>query len=88
MSRRHALDSSEVLGAHGREYAKLAAQMAGNVSQKMKRLTRELREMRSGKLDLALGASAAIFVRHDSDRIDKLRAMITGAAKALCATSA
>ena len=42
------------------------------------RLQRELRSLNT-KTQLPIHSAAAIFVRHDSDRIDKMRVIITGA---------
>ena len=42
------------------------------------RLQRELRSLTT-KTQLPVHSAAAIFVRHDSDRIDKMRVIITGA---------
>ena len=43
----------------------------------MRRLQRELRNL-AGKTPLPLNAAASIFLRYDSDRIDKMRAVISG----------
>lgn len=58
----------------------MAEQAAGDTQSKMKRLSREMRNLRS-KTALPVHMASAIFVRHDSERMDKVRAMITGAAK-------
>ncbi len=55
----------------------MAEQMAGNTQTKMKRLSREMRNLR-GKTSLPIHMASSIFVRHDTDRMDKVRAMITG----------
>ena len=60
-----------------RTYAARASESAGDTRGKMRRLARELRELR-GTTELPLGAAAAIFLRHDSDRPDLMRALITG----------
>ena len=52
----------------------------------MRRLARELRELR-GATELPLGAAAAIFLRHDSDRPDLMRALITGGSPHLTSLS-
>ena len=62
-----------------RAFAVMADQAAGDTQSKMKRLSREMRNLR-GKTALPVHTASAIFVRHDADRIDKVRAMITGAA--------
>ena len=43
----------------------------------MKRLTRELRDL-TGKFALPCNPAASIFLRHDGDHLDKMRAIITG----------
>jgi hypothetical protein len=45
----------------------------------LQRLQRELRNLNT-KTQLPIHSAAAIFVRHDPDRIDKMRVVITGAA--------
>ena len=45
------------------------------------RLQRELRSLNT-KTQLPIHSAAAIFVRHDSERIDKMRVVITGEAEA------
>ena len=45
----------------------------------MRRLAQELRALQGAK-GLPLQAAAAILLRHDGDRPDKMRALITGAA--------
>ena len=45
----------------------------------MRRLAQELRALQ-GAQGLPLQAAAAILLRHDGDRPDKMRALITGAA--------
>ena len=44
---------------------------------RMKRLTRELRDL-TGKFALPCNPAASIFLRHDGDHLDKMRAIITG----------
>lgn len=61
----------------GRAFAAMAEQAAGDTQTKMKRLSREMRNLR-GKTSLPIHMASSIFVRHDADRIDKVRAMITG----------
>ena len=60
-----------------RAFAVMAEQVAGDTQTKMKRLSREMRNLR-GKTALPIHMSSSIFVRHDIDRMDKVRAMITG----------
>ena len=60
-----------------RAFAVMAEQVAGDTQTKMKRLSREMRNLR-GKTALPIHMSSSIFVRHDADRMDKVRAMITG----------
>ena len=55
----------------------MAQHVAGDVQGKMKRLSREMRNLR-GKTALPIHAASSIFVRHDANRMDKVRAMITG----------
>lgn len=59
----------------------MAEQAAGDSQGKMKRLSREMRNLR-GKTALPVHMASSVFVRHDSDRMDKVRAMITGVAHA------
>lgn len=61
----------------GRAFAVMAEQAAGDTQSKMKRLSREMRNLR-GKTALPIHMASSIFVRHDADRMDKVRAMITG----------
>ena len=62
-----------------RAFAVMAEQAAGDTQGKMKRLSREMRNLR-GKTALPVHMASSVFVRHDSDRMDKVRAMITGTA--------
>lgn len=55
----------------------MAQQVTGDTQSKMKRLSREMRNLR-GKTSLPIHMASSIFVRHDTDRMDKVRAMITG----------
>ena len=59
-------------------YAAKAAEAAGDTRKKMRRLAQELRALQ-GAQGLPLQAAAAILLRHDSERPDKMRALITGA---------
>lgn len=49
----------------------------GDTPAKVKRLGKEVRDLH-GRTGLPCHASAAIFLRHDADRMDKMRAIITG----------
>jgi hypothetical protein len=60
-----------------RAFAVMAQQVAGDTQTKMKRLSREMRNLR-GKTSLPIHMASSIFVRHDTDRMDKVRALITG----------
>ena len=60
-----------------RAFAVMAEQAAGDTQSKMKRLSREMRNLH-GKTSLPVHMASSVFVRHDSDRMDKVRAMITG----------
>lgn len=60
----------------------MAEQAAGDTQGKMKRLSREMRNL-LGKTALPVHMASSVFVRHDSDRMDKVRAMITGMATPL-----
>ena len=55
----------------------MAQQVAGDTQTKMKRLSREMRNL-LGKTSLPIHMASSIFVRHDTDRMDKVRALITG----------
>lgn len=68
---------STVARAYNRHFAALAEQAAGDTAGKMKALSREMRNLR-GRTQLPIYAASSIFVRHDSDRMDKVRALITG----------
>ena len=60
----------------------MAEQAAGDSQAKMKRLSREMRNLH-GKTALPVHMASSLFVRHDSARMDKVRAMITGTATPL-----
>lgn len=64
-------------GAYNSHFGALAQEAAGDTQQKMRRLAKEMRDLR-GRTALPVYAAAAIFVRHDSERFDKVRALITG----------
>jgi len=64
-------------GAYSSLYASLAEATPGDTAAKMRRLQRELRNLGS-RTPLPLNAAASIFLRYDSDRIDKMRAIISG----------
>ncbi|DBA74342.1 hypothetical protein WJX77_011104 [Trebouxia sp. C0004] len=68
---------SSATGAYNRAFAVMAQQVAGDTQTKMKRLSREMRNLR-GKTSLPIHMASSIFVRHDTDRMDKVRALITG----------
>ncbi|KAK9823993.1 hypothetical protein WJX72_006841 [[Myrmecia] bisecta] len=68
---------STATNAYNRAFAVMAEESAGDTQGKMKRLTRELRNLAT-KTQLPVHAASAIFVRHDPDRVDKMRALITG----------
>ncbi len=59
-------------------YAAKAAEAAGDTKKKMRRLAQELRALQ-GAQGLPLQAAASILLRHDGERPDKMRALITGA---------
>lgn len=61
-----------------RRYAQLATESAGDISAKMKRLSREVRDLQRGRAQLPLQPAASIFLRYDADRMDKIRACIVG----------
>ena len=65
-----------------RAFAVMAKQAAGDTQGKMKRLSREMRNLH-GKTALPVHMASSVFVRHDADRVDKVRAMITGTATLL-----
>eukprot|EP00891_Asterochloris_glomerata_P004328 jgi/Astpho2/4328/e_gw1.00065.64.1_t len=56
----------------------MADQKAGQVTAKVKRLGKELRNLQSRRTPLPVHAAASIFVRYDEDRNDKMRCIITG----------
>eukprot|EP00803_Ostreobium_quekettii_P001409 evm.model.scf_992.6 EVM.evm.TU.scf_992.6 scf_992:30174-39528(+) len=64
-------------GAYSSAFTEMSEEAGGIKPQGMKRLTKELRDFMS-KAQLPIYPASSIFVRHDSDRIDKVRAMITG----------
>ncbi|KAF5842289.1 ubiquitin-conjugating enzyme/RWD-like protein [Dunaliella salina] len=56
----------------------MAAKSGGGIGgAKMKRLTRELRDL-TGRSSLPCDPAASIFLRHDADSLDKMRAILTG----------
>jgi hypothetical protein len=59
-------------------YAKVSQQAGGDVKKKMRRLTAELKQLSKGDNSIPLSPAAAIFIRYDGDRPDKMRAMFTG----------
>eukprot|EP00879_Flechtneria_rotunda_P026467 GHRR01028222.1.p1 GENE.GHRR01028222.1~~GHRR01028222.1.p1 ORF type:complete len:343 (+),score=131.99 GHRR01028222.1:32-1030(+) len=66
-------------GAYNSHFAAMAAQSEGDASQKMRRLGRELRDLR-GRTRLPVRAAAACLVRQDQERPDKVRCIITSPA--------
>ena len=68
---------SAVPRGYNRHFAALAEQAAGDTSAKMKALSKEFRGL-AGKTSLPIHAASSIFVRHDGERMDKVRALITG----------
>lgn len=62
------------------KFAQMADQKAGQVTAKVKRLGKELRNLQSRRTPLPVHAAASIFVRYDEDRNDKMRCIITGGA--------
>jgi hypothetical protein len=63
--------------AYNRAFASLAAAAAGDESKKVRRVGREMRDLR-GKMALPVYAAGAVLVRHDAERLDKVRACVTG----------
>ena len=70
---------SGLSGLACRAFGVAAEQAAGDSQAKMKRLSREMRNLH-GKTALPVHMASSLFVRHNSDRMDKVRAMITGTA--------
>jgi hypothetical protein len=66
-------------GAYSRAFAAMAAAPAADSPAKTRRVGREMRDLRS-KMALPVHAAAACFVRHDAERLDKVRACVTGPA--------
>lgn len=64
-------------GAFNSQFSAMAAQPEGDASQKLRRLGRELRDLR-GKTRLPVAAAAACYVRQDAERPDKVRCVISG----------
>ncbi|KAF6265753.1 ubiquitin elongating factor core-domain-containing protein [Scenedesmus sp. NREL 46B-D3] len=64
-------------GAFNSQFSAMAAQPEGDASQKLRRLGRELRDLR-GKTSLPVAAAAACFVWQDEERPDKVRCVISG----------
>lgn len=61
------------------QMARLADQDSGASRKKMRQLAKEFNDMQpGGRLALPCLAAAAIFLRQDSARLDKMRAIITG----------
>ncbi|GFR44877.1 hypothetical protein Agub_g6220, partial [Astrephomene gubernaculifera] len=70
---------STVPGGYFKEMSRLADQDSGSSRKKARQLARELADMQpGGKLALPCAADAAIFLRQDAARMDKMRAVITG----------
>ncbi|KXZ55997.1 hypothetical protein GPECTOR_2g1549 [Gonium pectorale] len=70
---------SSLPGGYSREMARLADQDSGASRKKMRQLAKELNDMQpGGRLALPCLATAAIFLRQDGARTDKMRAVITG----------
>ncbi|PNW74777.1 hypothetical protein CHLRE_12g510300v5 [Chlamydomonas reinhardtii] len=70
---------STVPGGYFKDMARLADQDSGASRKKMRQLAKELNDMQpGGKLALPCLADAAIFLRQDEARTDKMRAVITG----------
>ncbi|GLC54869.1 hypothetical protein PLESTB_000914600 [Pleodorina starrii] len=70
---------STVPGGYFKEMARLADQDSGASRKKMRQLAKEVNDMQpGGRLALPCLAAAAIFLRQDSARIDKMRAVMTG----------
>ncbi|KAJ9532144.1 hypothetical protein QJQ45_003941 [Haematococcus lacustris] len=65
--------------AYHSAFAAMAANAGSAPPAKMKRLTRELRDL-GGRTALPCGPEAAIFLRYDADQVDRMRALITGPA--------
>ncbi|KAL6746135.1 ubiquitin elongating factor core-domain-containing protein [Haematococcus lacustris] len=65
--------------AYHSAFAAMAANPGSAPPAKMKRLTRELRDL-GGRTALPCGPEAAIFLRYDADQVDRMRALITGPA--------
>jgi ubiquitin-protein ligase len=63
--------------AYNRHFSVMAEVAAGDVSKAAKRISRELRDL-GGKMALPVFAGGALLVRHDVERLDKIRALITG----------
>jgi hypothetical protein len=63
--------------AYNRAFAAMADAPAGDTSTKVRRVGREMRDLR-GKMSLPVYAAGAILVRHDGERLDKVRACVTG----------
>ncbi|KAH7618798.1 putative ubiquitin-conjugating enzyme E2 R521 [Nannochloris sp. 'desiccata'] len=64
--------------AYNRHFSAMAETAAGDVSKAAKAISRELRNLKSGKMALPVFAGGALLVRHDGERLDKVRALITG----------
>lgn len=61
------------------QMARLADQDTGASRAKMRRLMKEVADMQpGGRMALPMLSAAAIFVRQDENRTDKMRAVITG----------
>ncbi|GIL70129.1 hypothetical protein Vretifemale_999 [Volvox reticuliferus] len=70
---------STVPGGYFKEMARLADQDSGASRKKMRQLAKEFNDMQpGGRMALPCLAAAAIFLRQDTARIDKMRAVITG----------
>jgi len=60
-------------------FASLRAEEKGDAPPaKMKRLNKELRDLSSGRTALPLDLRASVFLRYDAERVDCMRALLTG----------
>ena len=67
--------------AYNRAFLKDALEMSSGESSsaaKVKRITKEFRDLRSGKTPLPCYATGSIFIRHDQERLDVMRCLISG----------
>ena len=68
---------AQSLNAYSSAFTRMSEEAGSMTPQGLKRLSKEMRDFQSKTL-LPVYPSSSVFLRHDSNRMDKIRAMITG----------